>query len=369
MKVVFLSNFFNHHQRPLSDALAARCSYAFLAAEPMPPERRALGWGGGEPDYVCRLYSDPERAKRLLAEADVVIAGAAPESLVLRCIRRGQLVFRYSERPLKNGPEPLKFLPRFLRWHWRNPPGKKIYLLSAGAYAAGDYARFGLFRGKVLRWGYFPEVRQLPPENRRGGSILWAGRLLELKHPEQALHTAAELKKAGLDFTMTIIGDGPLRPALENRIRREKLEDRVRLTGILPPEQVRREMEQSDIFLFTSDCREGWGAVLSEAMASGCAAVACDAAGAAPYLIRNGENGFLYRYGNDEALTEYVKRLLREPGLSQSLGAEAHRTMASQWNAETAATRFLAAAQGLLDGKGLLIPWQDGPCSPAEDGG
>ena len=44
--------------------------------------------------------------------------------------------------------------------------------------------------------------------------------------------------------------------------------------GALKPADVRKEMERADIFLFTSDYKEGWGAVLNEAMNARCAIVA-----------------------------------------------------------------------------------------------
>ena len=48
-------------------------------------------------------------------------------------------------------------------------------------------------------------------------------------------------------------------------------------------------MEKSHIHLFTSNHLEGWGAVVNEAMNSGCAVVANREAGAVPYLIEHGK--------------------------------------------------------------------------------
>lgn len=365
MKVVFLSSFLSHHQKPLSDALAARCGYTFLATKEMPRERRTMGWEEAEPEYLCRYSREPERAERILREADVVITGSAPEKLVRGCIKRGQLVFRYSERPLKDGPEPWKYLPRLLRWHRRNPAGKPIWLLCAGGYVAADYGRFGLFRGRTLKWGYFPETRAYPalPE-KKPGTILWVGRFVAFKHPEHALRVAVELKEAGLDFDMTLIGGGPMESALRERIREADLEDCVTMPGMLPPEEVRRAMEDAEIFLFTSGPGEGWGAVLNEAMNSGCALVASREAGATPYLIRDGENGLAYPCGDTAALTAAVKKLLNDPALARRLGGAAYRTVSETWNGELAARRLLETAEHIL--KGEAPPhYAEGPCARA----
>ena len=365
MKVVFVSNFLNHHQKPLSDALAARCDYTFLAVSEMPPQRRAMGWEEPEPVYLCRYDREPERGERVLREADVIIAGFSAENLVRGCIRRGQPVFRYSERPLKNGPEPWKYLPRLLRWHRRSPVGKPVYLLCAGGYVAADYRKFGLFRGKALKWGYFPETRKYPalPE-KEPGSILWAGRFLDCKHPEAALRVAAALKESGLEFRMTLIGDGPRMEAVRRILAAEKLSDRVALPGMLTPEQVRAAMEKAEIFLFTSDGADGWGAVLNEAMNSGCAVVAGSAAGATPYLVRSGENGMVYPSGDTEALTEAVRTLLTDRELARRLGKGAYRTITETWNGELAAQRLLETVERILRGEGLP-QYEDGPCAGA----
>ena len=301
----------------------------------------------------------------------MVIAGSAPESLLRQRIRSGKPLFRYSERPLKQGPEPGKYLPRLLKWHWRNPPGKPVYMLCASAYTAGDYAKFGLFKGRCYKWGYFPEfIEHADPErllaDKRPASILWAGRFLDWKHPEVPVLTARRLKEAGYDFTMKMAGSGELLERAAGLVRDWGLEGRVLLTGPLPQEQLRREMEKSQIYLFTSDRNEGWGAVMNEAMNSGCAAVASRAIGSVPFLLRDGENGLIYEDGDTEALFEKVRGLLDRPEKAAGLGRRAYETVAGQWNPENAAERFLVLAEAVLRGEKQPRPFDEGVCSPAE---
>ena len=153
MKIVFFSNFFNHHQAALSDALWRKTNGEFLFVEtcPMPQERKLLGYSEIQREYTRNINGNESLVSQKLQEADLVIAGSAPESLIRQRIKTGKLLFRYSERPLKKGLEPAKYLPRLIRWHWRNPFWKPIYLLCASAYAAGDYAKFGLFRKRTSR--------------------------------------------------------------------------------------------------------------------------------------------------------------------------------------------------------------------------
>jgi len=362
VKLAFVSNYYNHHQHSLCMALSRETEeFCFVETSQMDEERRRLGWGMENiPTYVT---SDAGVIDRM----DAVIAGSAPEMLIRRAIASGKIVFRYSERPLKNGAEPLKYLPRLLRWHYRNPGSKPIYLLCASAYAAADYARFDLFRGKSYRWGYFPECRtyenmDLLQARKDRKSVLWVGRFLDWKHPDDAIAAVCRLANEGVDIRLRIIGTGPMEAELR---RMAEGEERIEITGAVSPDEVRTYMESAGVFLFTSDRREGWGAVLNEAMNSGCAVVASTAAGAAPYLLRDGENGFMYPSGDNETLYRRLRTLIDDPALQQNLGSVAYRTVTEQWNADEAARRLLALTEHILAGESSPLLFEDGPCSPA----
>ena len=373
MKILFCSNYFTHHQLPLSDALYAQTehSYCFLAHKEMDMERRKLGWGGG----LARPYTcSPENQEMLrqFQNPDVLIAGSFPERLIAAYRKRARLFFRYSERPLKNGNPGFKYIPRFLRWHAYNPPWRKTYMLCASAFTAGDYAKFGLFRGRCFQWGYFPETIRYPDIDALIGrkektTILWCGRFLGWKHPDDAIEAARRLRDAGYRFRLELIGTGEMEQQLQKQASEAGLLDSsVCFLGTMSPEDVRRHMENAGIYLFTSDHQEGWGAVLNEAMNSGCAVIASDAAGATPFLIKDGVNGRVYPSGDVQALFETLRRLLDSADLQGGLGREAYQTITGQWNAEVAAERLLRLSQALLDGEDASQLFADGPCSPAK---
>ena len=110
-------------------------------------------------------------------------------------------------------------------------------------------------------------------------------------------------------------------------------------------------MEAADIFLFTSDFNEGWGAVLNEAMNSACAVVASHAIGSVPFLLHEGENGLIYKNGDENGLLDRVVQLIEQPEMRKRLGRKAYQTLTEQWNAEIAAERFLQLSEALLQGR------------------
>ena len=189
--------------------------------------------------------------------------------------------------------------------------------------------------------------------------------MIAWKHPKLAVWLASELKKAGYQFTLRIVGDGEMRDELLQMISDHQLDEYVHILGEKTPEQVRKYMEESNICIVTSDFNEGWGAVVNEAMNSMCAVVASHAVGAVPYLIHNYENGLIFENGNPGDLLQKVEFLFKHNEMIEKLGRNAYKTIVEQWNAEVAAERLLKMAEQLKE-HGYCDLYEDGPCSRAE---
>ncbi len=388
-RVVFVSNYINHHQIPFCSAMYGLLEgdFAFIQTEKMEEERIRMGWEADVALPYLRLYYEEDAlCRRWIAGSETVLFGGTDEeSYIAGRLKAGRPVIRYSERLYKEG-QWKAVSPRGLwkKYHDHTCYRKKdVYLLCAGAYVPSDFHIIRAYPGKMLKWGYFPETRIYDVDSlmagKQPGRILWAARFLDWKHPELALQCAKWLKKRGDAFHMDIVGDGSLRPMVEALRKEYQLEDCVTLRGYCPPAKVRNLMEEADIFLATSDRKEGWGAVVNEAMNSGCAVVGSHRMGAVPFLIRHGENGFLYRDGRKEMLFALTHRLLENRSLCQRLGRNAIQTILGEWNGEEAARRLLCFCirQGILHGTermkeavaygrgGDRAP-ESGPCSPAE---
>ena len=374
MKIVFVSNYFNHHQKPFCDAVYRSIGddFVFISTSQMREERRKLGYASIEiPSFVKTSYSsdsDRRECQRLIDEADVVLSGSTPEDYLSYRKKTGKIILRNAERPLKNGNSLLKYLPRLLSLN-RTMHGSFQYLLCSSAYAYSDYRKFGLFHNRAYKWGYFPEALKYDVQELVGSKnkreILWCGRFLPLKHPDDVVVMAKMLSEAGYDFELNFIGSGEMEEQLRTMIREYSLASKVRLLGAMKPEQVRQHMKGAGIYLFTSDFHEGWGAVANEAMNSGCAVVASHAPGSVPILICNGENGLIYKSGDVQALYQKVCRLLDQPMEQDRIGESAYHTIMELWNADVAAARFLTLAESILK-NGSCDIFEDGPCSRAD---
>lgn len=375
MKLTFISNYINHHQIPLSDELyrVLGKDYVFVQTEPMEEERIRQGWAK---DYSALPYlqiyaDDSEGVQKIIDESDVVIFdGLDDESYIAGRLAERKIVIRAWERLYREGQWKAispKGLIRKYHDHTRYSDAP-VYLLCCGAYVADDFEIIRAYRGKRFKWGYFPAF--IPAKD--GGilkknsvpKILWAGRFLKLKHAMDALQAVKEMADEGFAFEMTFIGGGECEEELKKYTEQNRLEERVSFTGFLKPEEVRAYMDDADIYLFTSNFEEGWGAVINEAMNSGCAVIASHAVGAAPFLIKDKVNGLIYRSGNLQSLEDALRMVLSDENLRKKLGEEAYRTIAEEWNPNTAAERLVALCDNLM--RGEITFCESGPLSEAK---
>ncbi|MBO5836931.1 MAG: glycosyltransferase [Oscillospiraceae bacterium] len=372
MKITFVSNFMNHHQMPLCESLLAisDVNFTFIATEAVPDDRIQLGYSVkfSHLPYYREAITDQDfaEAEELCFNSDVLIFGSAPMKFVKRRLRAEKLTFSYNERFFKRGfwnhpGDIYRAIRDYTRFN--NP---NFYQLCASAYTACDSNCIFAFPERKFRWGYFPVVKEqnVPAllEGKEQGSLLWVGRFLDWKHPEKAVEVARRLKEEGIAFRLSMIGVGEMEEQIKALIKRNGLQKQVNLLGSMTPEEVRLHMEQSQVFLFTSDRNEGWGAVLNEAMNSGCAVVASEEIGAVPYLIQPGRNGTIYKNNDDEQLYQQVKRFLLDQNLAERLGTEAYQTMVSFWNGGIAAQRLYAFCKAKLAGTVEPV-YLDGPMS------
>jgi len=179
----------------------------------------------------------------------------------------------------------------------------------------------------------------------------------------RAIELAKKLNENNVDFSMKIIGNGEMEDQLKQSIKDYGLEEEVLMMGSMHPEDVRKNMEESEIFLFTSDKQEGWGAVLNEAMNSACACIASHSIGSTGFLLKHKENGYIFKENSLDELYNAVTNYLSNDEDRIVVSKNAYKTISETWNAEVAAERFIKLNECLLNGQDT--PYIEGPCSKA----
>lgn len=374
MRVTFVSNYINHHQLPVSDAFYERLGddYTFIQTEPMEEERINMGWDAGAANrpYVKLFYEEKELCEKLILESDCVIfGGCEDESIIRPRLLTKKFTLRYSERLYKDGR--WKFVsPRGLRKKYNDHTRFKkqdVYMLCAGAYVKGDFSLVRAYTGKMLKYGYFPKTEKYEDinklrENNQKTEIFWAARFISWKHPEMMLSLAQRLKRENINAHITMVGTGELFEKTVSDCKSAGLTDYISFESGKTPDEVRLMMRKADIFVLTSDRKEGWGAVVNEAMNSGCVTIASKSVGATPYLIRHGENGLTYKAKSDEDLYRQVVKAINDKKGAREIGKRAYETITNLWNSEVAVSRLLE----FIESKGATFDkYKTGPLSKA----
>ena len=377
MTITFVSNYINHHQIPLSNEMYKLIGddYHFIQLEEMEEDRVLMGWQSeiGELPYL-QIYSDNEyKNMKMILESDVVIYGGTDDEYYVEDrLKSGKITIRYAERFYKDGvwkaisPKGIVKKYKDHTQYNKNP----VYLLCAGAYVAYDYSIVKAYPGKKFKFGYFPQTQEYDLEELFAAKqhnkikILWAGRFIDWKHPELMIELAKYLRKKSIPFEMNMIGGGDLEGEIHNQLRDGDLFDDVHLLGYKTPTQVREYMITSNIYISTSDYHEGWGAVINEAMNSGCAVVACHALGSVPYLIEHEKNGIVYKYKKKRQLFKAVRKLISSPERRRELGENAYKTITREWNEKVVAQRLIDLCDNLSQDK--IVFEKKGPLSEAE---
>lgn len=387
MKLAYFVNYLNHHRIELADELFKLLGEDFVLIATMPWDEKELKGGV---DYrtkpYCLLAAEKEESMQLAMkyarEAEACSFGANSMKFSIERAKNGRMdgiSFDTGERWLKKGFINI-FSPRLLKWWWTYQTifrSKKYYKLCASAFAARDHNLLGTYRGRCYKWGYFTSVSNNVSdlENKESTeipTIMWCGRFLRWKHPELPVLMAKQLKDKGYKFHIYMYGDegnAAKYDAIYPRVQLEGLisglgvRDCVHLKGSRPNSDIIDAMREASIFLFTSDRNEGWGAVANEAMSNGCVLIASDMIGSAPYLVRDGQNGLLFRDRDVDSLSKKVEWLLNHPLDQAIMQKNAYLDMVNLWSPQVAARNLLKLIDDLRNGRDSSIEF--GPCSKA----
>lgn len=397
MKIVYFSNFLNHHQKLVSDVLynSSDVDYTFIETVPMYDWLKKSGYTDySQEPYVLKAWENEDNRKKALELAkkvDVAFFGG-PEVLVYEIVRArnsNKISFEVSERWLKKGWLNL-LSPRLLKNQWYYHTlfrHKNFYKLCASSFGATDQYKLHSYKGKCFKWGYFTkvdenfevEVPELGASTSEITPLMWCARFLQWKHPELPILMAKRLKERGYRFVLDMFGSGEKLDDSKELVNNLGLNELVKFRGNMPNADILNQMSKHEIFLFTSDRLEGWGAVANESMSNGCVLVGSSDIGSVPYLVKDGETGMIFKSADwhtgftgsslkvDEqalnSLTDKVEWLLNHPLERKEMAINGYKNMRDIWSPVNAAKNMLTLIDCLMNGQDSSII--EGPCSKA----
>lgn len=184
---------------------------------------------------------------------------------------------------------------------------------NAGRYYAYDNSQIRIIPLPYEKVKIESVSRKKMGMNEKDTYLVSVGRLVQRKGFDFLLEAVAELK----DIRLILIGDGPQREHLRQKIQNMQMEDRVILTGQISEKKKFQYLENADMYVLSS-VHEGFGIVLQEAMQAGLPIVSTDFGGQTD-LISQGENGLLISYGDKQAMVRAIRRILSDQELTDKM--------------------------------------------------
>ncbi len=176
--------------------------------------------------------------------------------------------------------------------------------------------------------------------NERPGTIFSAAVVTPRKNPLVLIEAVAKLTAEGMDVELRLAGsldDEAYVRQVQERIRQKGLTRRVVLLGRLDSQQIRRELSAAGSFALTS-LEENSPMGIEEAMAAGVPVVTSNRCGM-PYMVRDGESGFLVDPRDPEDIAGRLRQLLESNPLRRSMGAKGREIALDRFHPAKVAAR------------------------------
>ena len=175
-----------------------------------------------------------------------------------------------------------------------------------------------------------PTVESIPLKSSDGPlTIAYSGELrVGQKRLDDMIAIAHQLDLLGIDYKLTLFGDGPHRQALEAQCPSLIEKGRVVFRGVLGSEQLLQELSEHHVFLLTSEY-EGLSIAMLEAMSRGCVPVTSKLTSQS-YLVQNNKTGLTAKVGDVEGFVEQLARLAEDRVLLANLAAQAFKAIESK---------------------------------------
>jgi len=175
-------------------------------------------------------------------------------------------------------------------------------------------------------------------------ALLYSGKLIPKKAPLLLAQAIGRLGPSEQPWLL-VVGEGPLRPALEAALR-PALGGRLVMAGFVNQTELGRYFSAADALVLPSETEETWGLVVNEAMQFGLPVIVSDHVGCQIDLVEPEKTGLVFSSGDAESLAACVSRLMGDPDNARAMGEAGRRRISTFTTAEAA--RGILAAIGVV---------------------
>ena len=231
-----------------------------------------------KPDVILSYWAHPDgevavRAARQTGLPAVVMVGGSDVLLLTASRRRQRCILRVLHTAnavvAVSGHIREKLIELGI-------PASKLHIVSRGVDPA------------IFCPGNRDEARRRLGIATQGPVLLWVGRMVPVKGLDILMRSCGHLHRAGREFALFVVGDGPLRASIERQAREQGVSDLVQFPGVVKHSELADWYRAADLTILPSRS-EGIPNVLRESLACGTPFVATNVGGISE-LVGNGDN-------------------------------------------------------------------------------
>jgi len=202
--------------------------------------------------------------------------------------------------------------------------------------------------GVDLTTQFVPGARPAEPDK-----LIYVGRLVEKKGAATLVTAIRLLKNDFPGLRLTIVGDGPEKPALEKLAAELDVSAQIDFAGSQPNGSVPQYYQSAGIAVVPSIVaadgdQEGLGLVAVEALGCGCVTIVSDLP-ALRDVINDGKNGLVFRATDATDLAEKIRCLLEDASLCKKLGTAGRQSVIDRFDWQQVGSQYLSIIDRCLD--------------------
>lgn len=339
MRLVFWQGILSPHQAPYIRALAGRPGWdvTVVAERPMTPDRVATGWA--VPDLGQARVIIPTTSPVVIAleqcgrDAIHLLEGIRGRSIVREVLpilrKRSARVGIISESADSIG---FKGVLRRLAYTWRCLTYAKDidFVMAIGSEGVGWYRRCRFPQSRIYPFAYTtdcgrPSEVTLPANSNSSLVLVFIGRCIDGKGVPTLLRALSAIRTSA--WTLGVIGDGLALRDWQYLASELGVADSCQWLGALPNSAAVEWLRQADILVLPSTGKEGWGAVVNEALMQGVPVLCSDRCGARD-LLTESWRGEVFKADSvgslRDVLARWIDRGKRTPKLTQRIKDWSH---------------------------------------------
>lgn len=359
MTFIFWQNILSIHQASFLRSLSNLHKVILMVEKEIDNRRIKDGWG--IPDFgsvQVIVNPDEEKIYSVFDSKDAIhiFSGFHSYGLVSKAFKTAII----EKRPIGIMSEPFDWIGikgkiRFLKYsYYKQKYNKKIsFILAIGNKGRWCFEKTGFSKKKIFDWGYFTETATIPISDNLNNlpSLIYIGTLNKSKG---ILPLLSIIKKNEQVFSyFKIIGDGEYRTIIEDFV--SKNPHKYTYHKNIPNSEIYKYLSNSDVCILPSIGKDGWGAVINEALMCGTPVITSDYCGGSALI--NGKRGKVFTIKEDN-LESTLLSFMNELPYNNDYRIEIQQWSNKNISGEAAANYFLEVIDSVFNNKNKPeAPW------------